>query len=100
MSVPQIIVKNLTKKFKVVEKGHGILDIFKPTIKYVTAVKNLTFNIEANESVAILGPNGAGKTTTIKMLTGLMYPTKGKIQVLGHTPFKREKAIKVDLIGT
>ena len=41
--------------------------------------------------MAFLGPNGAGKTTTTKMLTGLIYPTSGNIEVLGYTPAERKK---------
>ncbi len=85
-----IEVKNLFKIFKTVAKQNIIKDMFFPTYKNITAVNNLSFTIKKGEAVAFLGPNGAGKTTTIKMLTGLMYPTSGTIQVLGYTPFKRE----------
>ena len=46
-----------------------------------TAVKDLSLSIKAGEVFAFLGPNGAGKTTTIKMLVGLLQPTKGKIKI-------------------
>lgn len=59
-----IEVKNLIKKF-----GN------------LTAVDNITFNVEAGEIIAFLGPNGAGKTTTIRMLTTLLHPDSGKIMV-------------------
>jgi ABC-2 type transport system ATP-binding protein len=49
-----------------------------------TAVDNLTLTIPAGELFALLGPNGAGKTTTIRMLTGLLRPTAGKVRVCGH----------------
>jgi ABC-2 type transport system ATP-binding protein len=42
--------------------------------------------------VGFVGPNGAGKTTTLKMLSGLLFPTAGRAQVLGHVPQKRERA--------
>ena len=51
-----------------------------------TAVKDISFNVEAGEIFAFLGPNGAGKTTTIKMLTTLLNPTSGKIRLDGLDP--------------
>ena len=46
--------------------------------------------IEPGERVGFLGPNGAGKTTTLKVLAGLLHPTAGEVQVVGHTPQRRE----------
>ena len=51
-----------------------------------TAVKDISFNVDAGEIFAFLGPNGAGKTTTIKMLTTLLNPTSGKITLDGLDP--------------
>ena len=59
-----ISVKNLTKEFK-----------------NLKAVDNISFNVEGGEIFAFLGPNGAGKSTTIKMLTTILEPTKGEIQL-------------------
>lgn len=87
-----IKVENLTKEYKVKNKSGFWKDLFWPNFKKVKAVDNLSFSIEKGESVALLGPNGAGKTTTMKMLSGLIYPTSGKIEVLGFTPFERKKA--------
>lgn len=50
------------------------------------AVEDLTLRVERGEVFGFLGPNGAGKTTTVKMLLGLVYPTAGQAQVLGHRP--------------
>ena len=52
----------------------------------VAAVRDISFEIKRGEIVAFLGPNGAGKTTTIKMLTTLLKPTSGKIEVDGLDP--------------
>ncbi len=48
-----------------------------------TAVKDLNLKVEAGELFGFLGPNGAGKTTTIKMITGLLQPTSGRLEVAG-----------------
>ena len=51
-----------------------------------TAVDNISFNVAKGEIFAFLGPNGAGKSTTIKMLTTLLDPTSGKIEINDHNP--------------
>ncbi len=52
----------------------------------VQAVKDLNIEIEPGAIFGLLGPNGSGKTTTIKMLLGLLYPTKGRISIFGKAP--------------
>lgn len=88
-----IEVKNLTKSFKQYKKSSGlkgsIKSIFKREYFDVHAVNNINFEIKEGEVVGFIGPNGAGKTTTLKMLSGILYPTKGEINVLGHKPFER-----------
>jgi len=91
MSELIIQVKELKKTFKKVLKKNFLKDLFKPDYLLVAAVDNISFNINRGEAVAFLGPNGAGKTTTIKMLTGLIYPTSGQIEVLGYKPFDRKR---------
>jgi viologen exporter family transport system ATP-binding protein len=55
----------------------------------VVAVRDLTFAVEAGEMVGYIGPNGAGKSTTIKMLTGILVPSAGRISVAGLDPSRR-----------
>jgi ABC-2 type transport system ATP-binding protein len=50
--------------------------------------------VEQGEFVAFLGPNGAGKTTTLKLLSGVINPTRGSATVMGHVPWKRENAYR------
>ncbi|NBV22139.1 MAG: ABC transporter ATP-binding protein [Proteobacteria bacterium] len=50
------------------------------------AVDNVNFEVRRGEIFGLLGPNGSGKSTTIKMLLGLLYPTKGHIEIFGHSP--------------
>jgi ABC-2 type transport system ATP-binding protein len=59
----------------------------------VHAVRDLSFSIEPGEFVGYLGPNGAGKSTTIKMLTGILAPTTGRLSVAGLDPTRRRTAL-------
>lgn len=65
---------------------HRFLGVFSRRVPHtnVYANKDLTFSIAKGESVAILGKNGAGKSTVLKMITGVVYPTKGSIAVEGR----------------
>ncbi len=49
------------------------------------AVDNVDFEVRRGEVFGLLGPNGSGKSTTVKLLLGLLYPTKGHIEVFGHS---------------
>ena len=60
----------------------------------LTAVDNISFNVERGEIFAFLGPNGAGKTTTIKMLTTLLKPTSGSLELDGLDPTKHRDAVR------
>jgi len=50
----------------------------------LTAVDNVSFNVEAGQVLGFLGPNGAGKSTTMKMITGFIAPTSGRVSIFGH----------------
>ncbi len=60
---------------------------------WVTAVDDISFDIEAGERVAFIGPNGAGKSTTLKMLSGILAPTSGKAYVAGYVPWQDRRAL-------
>ena len=98
-----ISVEHLTKSFKVKEKEKGFIgslkSIVKPKYKEIQAVNNISFQVEEGEIIAFIGPNGAGKSTTIKMLTGILYPDSGEIEVLGIDPTKSRKKLAYK-IGT
>ena len=89
-----IIVDRLSKVYPVAIKEPGLkgtIDhFFHRKYKQIDAVKDVSFQIEAGEVVGFLGANGAGKTTTLKMLSGLIHPSSGSVNVAGHIPFKRE----------
>lgn len=88
-----IFVKNLTKIYKVYRKtGNLINDIFFRKYEDILALDNVSFEIGKNELVGFIGPNGAGKTTTLKILSGILYPTSGKVSVLGFFPFDKKEA--------
>jgi len=89
-----ITVDTLSKHYKTYKKEPGFMGSLKSLVfrKYETvkAVDKISFSIEEGELIGFIGPNGAGKTTTLKCLSGLLYPTSGKVEVLGFTPFDRK----------
>ncbi len=91
--MPVIEVQGLTKTFRTYKKRPGFIGALKGLFhrqhELTYAVKEVGFKVEEGELVGFLGPNGAGKTTTLKMLSGLLYPTRGSASVLGYTPWKR-----------
>jgi ABC-2 type transport system ATP-binding protein len=98
-----IKIDKLSKKFTASNTFPGILGALKALFfaqKYeITAIKELSFEIKEGDRVAFIGPNGAGKSTTIKMLTGILHPTSGNIEVLGLIPWKNRHALGYQ-IGT
>lgn len=97
-----ISVENLTKEYKVINKKQGfknnLVSFIKPEKKILTAVNNISFECTDGEIIGFIGRNGAGKSTTIKMLTGILYPTSGRVLINGIEPYKRKKEI-AKLIG-
>lgn len=91
--VSAISVSHLSKQFQVFDKQPGLMasikSVFYRPERLVEAVKDISFTINKGELVGFIGPNGAGKTTTLKMLSGLLYPTSGHINILGFTPQDR-----------
>ena len=89
-----IAVNNLSKIYPVAIKQPGlkgtISHFFRRTYREIKAVQNVSFHIQPGEVVGFLGGNGAGKTTTLKMLTGLIHPSKGEVKVADYTPFRRQ----------
>jgi ABC-2 type transport system ATP-binding protein len=98
-----IKLDQLSKTFMIRETFPGLLGTFKGLFfakkREMTAIKSLTLEIKAGESVAFIGPNGAGKSTTIKILTGILYPTSGQVEVLNIVPWQDRKALGYQ-IGT
>lgn len=90
-----VFTEELGRDFNIRQKSQGLAASIKnfihPSYKLVEAVRSLSMRIGFGEIVGFLGPNGAGKTTTLKMLSGLLFPSRGKLEVLGHSPFSRER---------
>ena len=97
-----ITVTDLKKYFKVFKHHRGtfgaLRNIFTRQYRQVRAVDGVSFHIRPGELVGYLGPNGAGKSTTLKMLTGLLVPTSGDLNVAGYIPW-RERQRYVSKIG-
>jgi ABC-2 type transport system ATP-binding protein len=89
--------KNVNKYFKTKVKKSGLKESFKslfnPQYIDVKAVNDINLEVEKGEIMAFMGPNGAGKSTTIKMMTGILFPTSGEIEVLGLIPWKKRKEL-------
>lgn len=90
-----IELKNVSKKFVSNKKYPGlkgaIKGLFSREKEEKVAVDDVTFTVKQGEIVGYIGSNGAGKSTTIKMMTGILIPTKGKIRVNGIDPGRRRK---------
>ena len=102
MKSDSIIIKNLSKSFCFPVKDptkSWFKNLFHPENKKIEAVNNISFSIKKGERVAFIGPNGAGKSTTIKMLTGIIFPTSGSVNILGLDPTKDRKKLAYQ-IGT
>src|ERR1700756_1403907 len=85
---PQSAIRNPQSNGEVVISVKGLTKVFKdfwgrPKARAVDAVN---FEVRRGEVFGLLGPNGSGKSTTVKLLLGLLYPTRGHIEVFGHSP--------------
>jgi ABC-2 type transport system ATP-binding protein len=94
---PAISVRSLGKTFSTSRRAHGLVAAlralaWRETVT-VHAVRDVSFDVEAGETVAFIGPNGAGKSTTLKMLVGILHPTSGAASVLGHVPWRDRRAL-------
>jgi len=93
--LPLITVRNLRKEFKVYQHREGFLGAIRNLASsehsIVKAVDGISFEVDEGQIMGYVGPNGAGKSTTIKMLTGILVPTSGEIEVDGLIPYKSRK---------
>jgi ABC-2 type transport system ATP-binding protein len=87
-----ISVKNLRKEFRIPKRKKGILggiaSLFSSDNTVKTALDDISFTINEGELLGYIGPNGAGKSTTVKILSGILVPNSGDVEVMGATPWK------------
>lgn len=100
--MPQILVQDLAKAYRVAERDPGILGAVRGLVRRrwrtVEALKDVSFSLEAGELLGFIGPNGAGKSTTIKILSGILRPDAGRVEVDGLVPY-RDRIRHVGRIG-
>ncbi|RJQ79258.1 ATP-binding cassette domain-containing protein [Pseudonocardiaceae bacterium YIM PH 21723] len=84
-----IEVEGLRRTFRVSEKAGR----FRRSHREVVAVQDVSFTVPEGETLGYVGPNGAGKSTTIKMLTGILVPTAGRVRVCGLDPSRQRKKL-------
>ena len=86
----------VSKRFRQHKRFPGFLGALRSLVTRdfteVVAVENISFTIGQGEAVGYLGPNGAGKSTMIKMMTGILVPTAGEVEVLGRVPHQNRMA--------
>jgi len=75
----------------------AVRGLFAAEQELVPAVKELSFSIEPGERVGLIGENGAGKSTTLKMLTGILVPSSGKLEVLGFDPWRQRRQLAAQI---
>lgn len=90
-----IKIENLTKTYKTFKRGNTFKEVMSSLFyrqeTLVEALKGISFEVEEGELIGFLGPNGAGKSTTLKILTGILHPTSGNVNILGYVPWKDRK---------
>ncbi len=90
--LPQIVVERLVKSYVVAERSSGIggavRGLFRRRRRRIDALTDVSFSLERGELLGFIGPNGAGKSTTIKILSGILRPDAGRVEVEGLVPFE------------
>ena len=89
--MPQILVQDLAKTYRVAERDPGMLGAVRGLVRRrwrtVEALKDVSFSLERGELLGFIGPNGAGKSTTIKILSGILRPDGGRVEIEGLVPY-------------
>jgi ABC-2 type transport system ATP-binding protein len=90
--MPQILVEALAKTYRVAERAPGLTGALRGLVRRrwreIHALADVSFSLQAGELLAFIGPNGAGKSTTVKILSGILRPTSGRVEVGGLVPYE------------
>ncbi len=91
-----IIFEDVSRSYRIKKKtGCLIKDTLFPGYYTKEALKDVSFTVGDSEIVGYIGPNGAGKSTSMKIMTGILRPTSGKVEILGMNPYlSREKYVR------
>jgi ABC-2 type transport system ATP-binding protein len=88
----QIVVERLVKSYVVAERtagvGGAVRGLFRRRRRRIDALTDVSFSLERGELLGFIGPNGAGKSTTIKILSGILRPDAGRVEVDGLVPYE------------
>jgi ABC-2 type transport system ATP-binding protein len=90
--LPQIVVERLTKSYFVAERASGLIGAVRGLVRRrrrrIEALTDVSFSLAHGELLGFIGPNGAGKSTTIKILSGILRPDTGRVEVDGLVPYE------------
>lgn len=96
--MPIINVQDLEMRYKIRQKEEGVKgsvkNLFSKNYTFVDAVKKTSFTVEQGDFIGLIGSNGAGKTTIIKILSGILTPISGNVNVMGYVPYERKNEYK------
>ncbi len=102
MASKHIVLENVVKSFSTIVRNSSYgawRNFLRPDRKTIHAVDHISLTVERGERLAFIGPNGAGKSTTIKIMTGILHPTSGRVHVAGLDPARDRREISYK-IGT
>jgi ABC-2 type transport system ATP-binding protein len=93
----EALTKIYTRRHREPGFWRGLRSYFSLRLDEFRAVHDLRFTIERGESVGLIGENGAGKSTTVKMLTGILVPTRGRVTTLGLEPWRERRQLALNI---